>query len=130
QLIIAGEGPLRPDLQTEAESLGLLDNIRFLGWCEDVPRLMGGLDMLLVPSLWEGFGLVILEAMSQCLPVVATSVSAIPEIVVPGETGLLVPARDTHALAEAMVTLLADRSLRRHMGLLAEDRLETHFSAQ
>ena len=89
---------------------------------------MAGLDMFLQPSLWEGFGLVLLEAMSRRLPVVASAVSAIPEIVVNGETGLLVPARDPAALADALLTLLADRTLRLHMGLNGEDRLETRYS--
>lgn len=129
RLLIAGDGPLRPALEAEARAAGIADRMRFLGWRDDVPRLMAGLDVLLMPSLWEGFGLVILEAMNQRLPVIASRVSAIPEIVVDGETGLLVPARDVDALAGALALLLHDNALRRHMGLLAEDRLETHFSA-
>ena len=83
--------------------------------------------MFVLPSLWEGFGLVLLEAMSRRLPIIASRVSAIPEVVADGETGLLVPARDVDGLANAMRTLLSDRVLRRHMGMVGEDRLETHF---
>lgn len=128
-LLIAGDGPLRSDLEAEAAALGLGDHVRFLGWRDDMAQLMNAFDLLIVPSLWEGFGLVILEAMAHQIPVVASAVSAIPEIVVHGETGLLVPARDVDALAGALVSLLGDAPLRKHMGMLAEDRLETHFSA-
>jgi glycosyltransferase involved in cell wall biosynthesis len=103
--------------------------VRFLGWRDDVAQLMNVFDLLLVPSLWEGFGLVILEAMAHQIPTVASAVSAIPEIIVHGETGLLVPPRNTDALADALVSLLSDTPLRKHMGMLAEDRLESHFSA-
>ena len=129
RLIVAGDGPLRPALEAEARAAGVADRVRFLGWRGDVPRLLAGFDVLLLPSLWEGFGLVLLEAMSQRVPVVASRVSAVPEIVADGETGLLVPARDVDALAGALALLLGDYGLRRHMGLLAEDRLETRFSA-
>jgi glycosyltransferase involved in cell wall biosynthesis len=130
RLIIAGDGPLRAPLEAEARAAGVADRVRFLGWRDDVPRLLAALDVLLLPSLWEGFGLVLLEAMGQHLPVIASRVSAVPEIVTDGETGLLVPVRDADALADALALLLGDYDLRRHMGLLAEDRLETHFSAE
>ena len=129
RLLIAGDGPLRTQLETEAAMLGLGDHVRFLGWRDDVAQLMYVFDLLLVPSIWEGFGLVILEAMAHQIPTVASAVSAIPEIIVNGETGLLAPPRDVGALAGALVSLLADAPLRKHMGMLAEDRLETHFSA-
>lgn len=128
RLIIAGDGPLRRSLQTQVNSLGLQGRVQFLGWRDDVPRLMAALDVLLVPSLWEGFGLVILEAMAQRVPAIGSAVSAIPEIIVPGETGLLVPPEDVVKLTEALTLLLSDHALRQHMGLMAEDRLETHFS--
>lgn len=129
RLLIAGDGPLRAQLEAEAAALGMGDQVHFLGWRDDVAQLMHTFDLLLVPSIWEGFGLVILEAMAHQLPAVASAVSAIPEIVVDGETGLLVPPRDVDALAGALVNLLGDAPLRKHMGMLAEDRLEVHFSA-
>ena len=86
-------------------------------------------DILLAPSLWEGFGLIMLEAMAQAIPVIASDVSAIPEVVVHAETGLLVPPRDVDALADALTLLLGDKALRRHLGLMGQDRLEQHFTA-
>lgn len=127
QMVIAGDGPLRSRLETEAHPVR--ERVHFLGWRDDVAQLMPAFDVFLMPSLWEGFGLAALEAMAQRVPVIASAVSSLPEIVISGETGLLVPARDVHALADALATLLDDRALRQHMGLLAEDRAETHFSA-
>ncbi len=130
RLVIAGEGNLRPSLESKAAALGLGDRILFLGWREDVTRVFAGLDIFLMPSLWEGLGLVLLEAMAQRLPVIASRVSAIPEVVIDGETGILVPPRDVPALVTALDTLLADAPLRQHMGLLGEDRLEQQFGAE
>jgi glycosyltransferase involved in cell wall biosynthesis len=89
---------------------------------------MNAFDIFLLPSLWEGFGLVLLEAMAACLPIIASRVSAIPEVIVDGETGILVESQAVEALREALATMLADAPLRRHMGLLGRDRLETVFS--
>jgi glycosyltransferase involved in cell wall biosynthesis len=126
-LLIAGDGPLRDTLEHAAAALKT--RIHFLGWRENIPALMAGLDIFLAPSLWEGFGLVFLEAMAQAVPIIASNVSAIPEVVVDGETGLLVPPRDVEGLAEALSKLLSDKPLRQYMGLQGQDRLETHFSA-
>jgi glycosyltransferase involved in cell wall biosynthesis len=129
QLLIAGDGPLLAELKGDARQLNIHDRVHFLGWHENVPRFIAGLDVFLMPSLWEGFGLVALEAMAQRVPIVGSDVSAIPEVVRHGETGLLVPPRRPRELAGALHSLLNDRLLRRHMGLMAEDRLETHFTA-
>ncbi len=126
-LLITGDGPLRDTLQAQAVPLG--ERVRFLGWRPDTTGLFAALDIFLAPSLWEGFGLVLLEAMAQQTPVIGSAVSAIPEVIADGETGLLVPPRDTAALAAALRGLLADDALRQHLGLLGRDRLETLFDA-
>ena len=128
--VIAGDGPLHDALEKEARRLGLQRRVIFLGWRDDVLDIMAGLDVFLLPSLWEGLGLVLLEAMSRRLPIIASDVSAIPEVVAHGETGILVPPEQPARLAEALRQLLDDPPLRRHMGLLGEDRLETHFNSQ
>jgi glycosyltransferase involved in cell wall biosynthesis len=127
--IIAGEGDLRGQLESEAQRLGIAARTHFLGWRANIPHLLAGLDVFLMPSLWEGFGLVLLEAMSKRVPIIASAVSAIPEVVQDGETGLLVPPRDPSALAEALRRMLPDRALRAYLGLNGEDRLEALFSA-
>jgi glycosyltransferase involved in cell wall biosynthesis len=128
-LVIAGEGPLRDALENEARWMVAGDRVHFLGWRSDVPFLLAALDILLAPSLWEGFGLIMLEAMAQAIPIIASDVSAIPEVVVHAETGLLVPPRDVGTLAEALALLLGDKALRRHLGLMGQDRLEQYFTA-
>lgn len=128
-LILAGEGPLRATLEAEAARLNIQERVHFLGWRKDVPQIMGGLDIFLMPSLWEGFGLALLEAMAVQLPIVGSAVSAIPEVVINGETGILVPPRDVAGLTAAVEALLRDHALRKHIGLLGLDRLETHFTA-
>ena len=129
-LVIAGDGPLRGKLGALADELGLSDQIHWLGWRSDAVDLIAAFDLVLLPSLWEGFGLVLLEAMSRRAPVIASRVSAIPEVVSDGETGILVEARDVDGLAAAMSRLLEDRALRQHMGLQGAARLEAHFSVE
>jgi len=104
--------------------------VHFLGWRQDVPQIMAGLDVLLMPSLREGFGLSMLEAMGQGVPIIGSAVSAIPEVIADGETGLLCPARDVDALAAAMAKLLTDPALRERMGAAGRARLEAHFRAE
>lgn len=129
-LVIAGDGNLMHELVHQAAELYISDNVHFLGWRNDVNDLMAAFDVFLMPSLWEGFGLVALEAMSKRRPVIASAVTALPEVVEDGQTGLLVPAKDSEALANAMQTLLADRSLRVHMGMVGEDRVEQYFTIE
>jgi glycosyltransferase involved in cell wall biosynthesis len=128
RLLIVGEGKLRPSLEAQVKELKLEDRVRFLGWRADGARVMAGFDIFLMPSLWEGFGLVMLEAMAHGLPIIGSAVSAIPEVVVNGETGLLVLPRDEPGLADALAMLLHDAPLRKHMGLMGLERLETQFS--
>lgn len=129
-LVIAGEGNQRSLLQSLAKSKGIAKRVHFIGWRADLSQVLAGFDIFLAPSLWEGFGLVLLEAMARRLPIIASNVSAIPEIVAHQETGILTPPRDIPALADAMRTLISDEALRYHMGLMGEDRLETHFDAE
>lgn len=129
-LVIAGAGEMAAELRRLASALGIADRVHWLGWRTDANDLMAAFDLLLVPSLWEGFGLVLLEAMSRRVPVIASRVSAIPEVVHDGETGILIEPRDVDALAMAITRLLADRALRKYMGLLGASRLEEHFSVR
>ncbi len=129
-LVIVGDGEKAAELKRLAGMLNIGERVHWLGWRSDAAELMTAFDLLLLPSLWEGFGLVLLEAMSRRLPVIASRVSAIPEVVSHGETGILVPARDVDALAEAINNLLDDRALRKHMGLLGAARVEEHFSLE
>ena len=113
---IAGDGPLRPELEAEHEALGLGTVVRFLGFREDVNDLLRAADLFVVSSYLEGMGTATLDAMASGLPVVATRVGGIPEIVDDGVSGILVPARDPKALAEAMLRLAKDPGLRARLG--------------
>jgi glycosyltransferase involved in cell wall biosynthesis len=130
QLVIIGDGDIRAELEAEARALNLSHRAHFLGWQPAAARLMAGFDVFLMPSLREGFGLALLEAMAARLPIVASSISAIPEVVVDGETGYLAPARDVESLVEHLSLLLSDADLRARMGAAGEARLREHFSVE
>lgn len=131
KLLVVGHDTfgLRSELGSLSSALGLNQHIVFTGFRSDVDRILARLDLLVLPSLWEGFGLVLLEAMAAGAPIVATTVGPIPEIVVHGETGLLVPPGSSNALASAIVSLARDPDLRARMGIAGRKRLETHFTA-
>ncbi len=111
RLWLAGDGEHRPGLEAAAERLRLQEHVRFLGRCTagQVLTLLNRTSALLVPSTYEGMPLVILEAMSESCPVVASAVSGIPEVVIDGETGWLVPAEDATALASAIEAVSVDQ---------------------
>ncbi|MEN9207706.1 MAG: glycosyltransferase family 4 protein [Gloeomargarita sp. GMQP_bins_120] len=130
RLVILGDGPLRPSLMALADRLRITPYVQFLGYQPDAAQWMAGFDIFLHTSLHEGFGLVLLEAMAARRPIVATRVGAIPEIVVHGQTGLLVPPGDPQALAQAVSQLLLDGSLRRQLGEAGYQRLLREFSVE
>jgi glycosyltransferase involved in cell wall biosynthesis len=110
--------------------LGLEDTVVFTGVREDVPAVMQAADVFVMASLWEGFGLVFLEAMAAAKPVVATRVSAVPEVVDDGVTGLLVEPQNPKALADAMLSLLSDKERARSMGQAGLKRLHERFTEE
>ncbi len=112
-LVIVGRGP---DEARAREALGDSPRVHWLGYRSDVPGLLKAFDIAVVPSHWEGFGLVAAEAMIAGLPVVAANASSLPEIVVDGEHGLLVRPRDPSSLAGALISLARDPVKRREMG--------------
>ena len=105
--LLVGDGPLRQEFEARVHAMGLGPSVRFLGTHQDVPALVTLMDLVVHPSLEEGFSNAILEAMAAGKPVVATAVGGNPEAVIPGKTGLLVPPGDSQALADAMLWLLA-----------------------
>ena len=127
-LRILGEGSERPVLERLVEQLELGGVVELPGFVGDVLGALASSDLMVQPSLEEGFGISILEAMSQQLATVASRVGGIPEIVEDQVTGLLVPPGDEEALASAIVGLLNDPSRRRAMGLAGRRRLEQHFT--
>lgn len=130
QLVLAGDGRERQRLEGLAARLGVGERVRFLGEVphEQVPTVLGELDVFAMPSTWEGFGVAALEAEAMEVPVVASNVHGIPDVVLDGETGLLVPPRDPRALASALERLASDADLRRRLGRAARAFVAEHYS--
>jgi len=126
--LVVGEGGLRGELEAMARALGIAERVHFLGLRHDVPVLLGGVEVLALTSLYEGLPNVVIEAMAAGAVVVATDVGGARELVVPGETGMLVPPRDPDAAAMAMVDLLWDEPRRLRLASAARRRIEASFS--
>ncbi len=129
-LAIVGGGALEPYLRDLAREVGVPDHVHVLGPRKDVPAFMHAIDAFAMPSIWEGFGIVLLEAMAAARPIVASRVATIPEVVEDGETGLLVPPGDAVALADALTWLADSPAEARAMGEAGRQRLRTRFSLQ
>lgn len=128
--VIAGAGDLEGYLRDLALEVGVGDRVHVLGPRRDVPALMHAIDVFAMPSIWEGFGLVLLEAMAAGRPIVASRVATIPEVVVDGETGVLVPAGDPLSLAEALAGLAQAPEQARAFGEAGRQRLRERFSIE
>ena len=129
-LVIVGRGEQRDELERLVANCGVASAVTFTGFREDVPALMHAFDVFALPSRWEGFGVVFLEAMAAQTPVVASNTSAIPEVVSDGTTGFLCKPGDLKAFAERISTLLNDDELRTEMGEAGRQRLESKFSVE
>jgi len=128
--IIVGEGPLSMELDRQAKELDVEDIIFFLGFRKDIPKILSSLDLFVLSSHLEGMGSSILDAMASRLPVVATKVGGIPEVVINGETGLLVPPRNPSALARAILMLYSDKTLASRLGQKGYELVHRKFSAE
>ncbi len=129
-LEIAGDGTLEADLRATAARLGLDDAVSFLGRVAPATPVLERAQIVVVPSLGEGFGMVALEAMERGRPVIASAVGGLPEIVDDGRTGLLVPAGDSAALGEAIADLAADRVRAAVLGAAGRTRALEEFSQE
>lgn len=128
RLVLAGDGPMRPDMEALAGSLGISERVLFLGHREDVADLMGAADVLLLTSRSEGVPQAVAQAMGLGLPVVATSVGGVPELIEHEKTGLLVPPEDPQAVAQALTRILRDPDSARRLGAAARAHARAEFS--
>ena len=126
KLVLVGQGPLEAQLREQARALGVDDDIIWAGFREDIPTVMKAFDVFALTSVFEGFGLVLLEAMAASTPIVASDISAIPEVVADGTCGLLVPARQPGRVADAFVRL-SDTGVRQRFGAAGYDRAKNEF---
>ncbi len=116
KFVIDGEGAMRSELEALRDTLGLSDNILFTGMTPDVRRLMSAFDIFVLPSVTEGSPTVVLEAMALGIPVLATAVGGVPDVIADGGTGLLVPSGNERRLAEGICRLLSSREEARRIG--------------
>jgi glycosyltransferase involved in cell wall biosynthesis len=139
KLVLVGDGALRTELEEKVSRLGLKAQVVFAGPWQPATEILSGFDVFVLPSLWEGLPVAVLEAMAAGLPVIASAGGGTPEVVRHGETGLLVPAGDAAALAAALDSLVVDPALRARMSKFAkelryqtpssQDWIEAHMSA-
>jgi glycosyltransferase involved in cell wall biosynthesis len=127
RLLVVGDGTLREPLQARAQAAGMADSIIFAGFRADVPRLLDAMDVLVLPSLYEGMPLTAIEASAMARPVVASAVDGTPEVVRDGRTGRLVPPGAPAPLANALRDLLRDPDTARRMGQAGRDWVLTRF---
>jgi len=128
KLRIAGDGPLHSQLRNLAKDLEISHLVEWCGQIEDIPGFMASLDLFALTSIYEGLGLVILEAMATRLPVVTSNVSAMSEIAVNNKTGILITPGDAKGFSKAFYKLYSDSELRHRFGSAGHTRLIRHFS--
>lgn len=129
-VLLVGEGAERDRWQTLAHALGVQDRVHLLGFRRDIPDLLGAADLLVHPSRMEGFGYAVAEGMAAGLPVVASNVSSLPELVRDGETGQLFPPGDHERLGQAMRRYLESPALAREHGQRGQARARAEFSLE
>lgn len=130
KLLIIGDGPEKERLMQITGDLGLSKNVVFMGFRNDIAELISQLDVYVHPSIYEPFGIAILEAMAVCKTVIATNVGGVTEIVVEGETGLIVPSANPNELADAILWTLQNTEKIKQMGEAGRRRVEQHFSIE
>ena len=125
--ILVGDGELRGELEAHARGLGLAPQVHFTGWRDDIPDVLALCDVFVLPSLCEAFGRVLVEAMAMGRPVVATAGGGVPDVVLDGETGLLVDPASPAPLASAVQTLLENPARAGQLGAAGRRRAEATF---
>src|SRR5918992_1346531 len=130
RIVLVGDGELAGEIKAQARGAGLGDTVYFLGTRRDVPELLAASDSFVLPSLWEGMSVALVEAMATGLPVIATAVSGTNQVMVDGVTGWLVPPGDPDALAEAITQLLSDPARAASMAAAGRKRVATSFNAR
>ncbi len=127
--MFTGDGPLEQDLKRKALEMGISENIIFLGWRDDVAKIISIYDIFVLPSLNEGMGRVLAEAMALGKSIVASNVGGIPDLVIHGKNGFLVPPKNPEELAKYIQVLLEDKDKREKMGLAGKE-MALNFGAE
>jgi len=130
KFIFVGDGPLKDQLIVKSEQLNVRSRIIFAGFRSDLKEILSAMNLLVIPSLLEGFPMVTLEGMAMAKPIVATKIDGINEQITSGESGILVPPRNPIALAEAILKLIHDKELSKRLGRSARNKVEKEFSVE
>lgn len=126
--VFVGQGPLRQELESKAQRLGISERVRFAGVRQDVAQLLEAADVFVQPSLWEGMSLALLEAMFAGLPIVATRIEAATDVLTHEQSALLVEPRDPADLAQALTRIASDSSLRQRVGAAAKQDAQSKYT--
>ncbi len=127
-LLMVGDGALKGELTASAERLHIADRVIFAGWRRDIPALLDAMDIFAFPSHWEGLPNAVIEAMAMGKPIIASDILPVREVIASEQDGILVPPGDSHALAGAIASLLADRVYAANMGSHVRERARANFS--
>ncbi len=130
KFVFVGDGPLRSKLGALSEELGVRDKVIFAGFRNDIKEVLSAIDLLVVPSLLEGFPMITLEAMAMAKPIVAMQIDGITEQITDEENGILVSPKDHSALAEAILRLIQKKDLCNKLGRSARKKVEQEFSVE
>jgi glycosyltransferase involved in cell wall biosynthesis len=127
---VVGGGPLEKELKKTCEELNIDDSVEFLGIRRDIDQLMKSSKLFVLPSCWEGFGIVLIEAMKNRLPIIATNIGGIPEIITDGNEGMLIPKANSEILAESINKVLEDEKLRSKLIQNAYRKVQKEYSIE
>lgn len=130
RFLLVGDGALRLAVEQALRTLGLEGRLILTGFRDDVPELLATMDVVVLSSLWEGLPIVVLEAMAAAKPVVATGLPSLNEVIVDGETGILVPVQDPARLAAAVVSLIRQPDRRGALGRQGRERVKREFTIE
>ena len=129
-LLVVGDGPLKNELRDYAETLGIQESVIFTGSRRDVPSLLAAMDIFVLPSLWEGLSISLIESMAAGKPVITTDIAPIREVVNTDKVGILVPPENSKTLAEAIELLLKNKDWAEHLGMAARERVFSTFNIE
>lgn len=129
-LLIAGDGPLLDNLQRLTKKCGVSNNVRFLGFRKDIGNLLNAVDIVVLPSLWEGLSIALLEAMAMAKPIVTTSIGSNREVVKNDHNGILVQPANSEGLAHAIISLLSNPFLMMKLGKAAQETFKAFYTEE
>lgn len=128
--LIVGEGPLKDSLRAKSRKLDIEDKIIFAGFKSNIKEILSSIDILVIPSVREGFPMITLEAMAMAKPIIASDIDGIREQIDHNKDGLLIPPEDPGAMAEAIISLLDNKEKAKELGLSAKKKVEEKFSVE